>query len=78
MLGLGININIINTTGDLPVCTSIQDIKEAKTQDAHLQEFKAYVIHGQLHKKDVAQVIQKYMPIRHELAMIDGVAVKSK
>ena len=34
---------------------------------------------GWPHKKDdVAQDVQKYWPIRHELAMIDGMAIKDK
>ena len=51
----------------LSECTSIQDKQEVT------QELKAYTIQGWLHKKeDVAQDIQKYLPIRHELAMIDS------
>ena len=49
--GLSININIINTTMDLPVCTSIWDLKEATARDAHLQGSKAYILQGWLHKK---------------------------
>ena len=75
----GLSINTINATVDLSVCISKQDIQEATAQDANLHGLKAYIIHGCLHKKDeVAQDIQKYWPIRHELAMIDGVAVKGK
>ena len=34
--GLSINVNTINTTVDLQVCTSIQNIQEATARDAHL------------------------------------------
>ena len=66
-------------TTDLPVCTSMQDIQETTTQYAHLQDLKAYIMHGWLHRKDdVTQDIQKYWPIRHEVAMIDGMAIQGK
>ena len=43
---------------DLPVCTSIQDTQEATSQDAHLQDLKAYIIHEWLNKiDDMAQDI---------------------
>ena len=75
MRGLSINVNTISTTADLPMCTSIQET----TQDAHLLDLKAYNIHGWLHKRNhMAQDTQKYWPIRHELAMIDGLAAKGK
>ena len=77
--GLSINVITINTTVDLLVCTSIQNIQEVTAQDAHLQDLKAYIIHGWKYKKDgMAQDIQKYWPIRHELVMIDGEAEKGK
>ena len=69
---LNINVNTINMTVDLPVCKSIQ---KATAQDAHLQDLKASTIHGWPYKKDD---IQEYGPIRHELALIDGVAIKGK
>ena len=60
MWSQSINVNTINTTVDLPACTSMQDIQEATAKDAHLQELKAYVIQGWSHKKeDMAQDIQK-------------------
>ena len=57
----------------------IRSIQEATAQDANLQDLKAYSIHGWPHKKDdVTQDIQKYWPIKHEFAMIYGVAEKGK
>ena len=58
------------------MCTSIHNIEEATVRHAHLKELKVYIIEGWPHKKDVALDIQKYWPIRHELAMKDGVAIK--
>ena len=77
--GLGINVNTINTKTDLPVCTTIQDIQEVTAQNAHIQDLKIYITYGWPHKKDdMAQDIQKYWPIIHEFAMIDGATVKGK
>ena len=44
-----------DTAVDLPLCTSIQDIQDTTGRDAHLQELKAYVIKGWLHKKMIWQ-----------------------
>ena len=44
------NVNMIDTAVDLPVCTSIQDMQEMTASDACLQEIKAYVINGWPHK----------------------------
>ena len=49
--GLSINVNTIIPTTNLPMCTSIQDIQEATSQDAHLQDLNIYITHGWLHKK---------------------------
>ena len=70
---------MIETAGVLPVCTLICNIKEVTMRDAHPEELKAYIIKGWSHKnEDVAQDIQKYWPIGHELSMIDCVAVKGR
>ena len=76
---LSINVNTINTTVELPMCTSIQDIQEAAAQDVHLQDLKTYISHGCQHKEDdITPDMQKYWPIRHELAMIGEMDVKGK
>ena len=57
----------------------MQDVQDVQARDAHLQELETDIIQGRLHKKeDMTQDIQKYWPIRHELAMIDGVTIKGK
>ena len=77
--GLNINVNTPNTTVYLPVCTFTLDKQEGTAEDAHLQELKAYIIHGRPDKRNnVVQDVQKYWPNRLELAMSDGVAIKGK
>ena len=46
---------------------------------AELQMLQAYIIRGWLQNKDdLEPTLQGYLPIRHELAIIDGVAMKGK
>ena len=77
ILGMKISIHIVNTTADIPVCMSIDGIKVAIEEDAMLQRLKKYIIKGWLHIKNrVEPGLEKYLLIKHELAMIDGIAMK--
>ena len=67
------------TSVDIPTCTSIENIQVVFQKDTDLQRLKYYIIQGWPHNKDeVKQDMQKYWPIKHELAMINGIAMKSK
>ena len=46
---MNINIQTISTVVDMPVCTSIEDVKVATSQDAGLQRLGAYTIRGWPH-----------------------------
>ena len=64
---------------DIVICTFIEDIMAATSQDADLQLLRRYIIRGWPFTKDeVKPTIQRYWPIRHDLAMIDGAAIKVK
>ena len=54
--------------------------ESSKTKkDEELQKLKTYIIRVWLHINDkVEPGVEKYWPIRHELAMVDGFAVKDK
>ena len=72
-------MNTISTSVNILVCTSIQDILTTTHEDAHLKELMTYIIQGWLHKEEeVDQSIRQHWPIRNELAMIDGTAMKGK
>ena len=74
-----VNANAISTSVNIPVCMSIEYILGTTHEDAHLQELKTYIIQGWPHeKKEVYHSIRKYWPIRHELTVIDGIAMKGK
>ena len=77
--GKNVILPAISAVVDIPICTSIEDLQGATSQDLDLQRLKAYIIRGWTHTKDEMQhIIQKCWPIRHELVMIDGIAMKGK
>ena len=77
--GMGINMNTINTSVNLPVCTSIEDLQVVIHEDAHLQELRAYIVQGWSHKKEeVYHSMRQYWPKRNDLAMTDGIVMKGK
>ena len=76
---MNINMHVISTAVDIHICTSIEDIEAATRQDSDLQRLMPYIIQGWPYTKDeVKHSIQKYWPIRNELVMIDGIAMKGK
>ena len=55
------------------------DIMAATSQDADLQLLRRYIIRGcPFTMYEVKHTIQMYWPIRHDLAMIAGTAMKVK
>ena len=71
------NVHAISTSVDIPTCTSLEDMQAATSKDAALQRLKSYIIQGLPHYREKVQHgMQKYWPIRHELAMIDNIALK--
>ena len=72
-------MHAISTALDIQVITSIEDIQASTGQGSHLQRLKPEIMKGWLHSKvEVQHRIQKYWPLRHELVMIDGIAMKGK
>ena len=77
--GMNVSGHTINRTVDVPICTFMEDIKAATEEDMELQMLKRYIIGGWPHVKEVVEPrVEKYWPIRHELGMIDGIALKGK
>ena len=77
--GMGMNMNVISTSVNLPACMSIEDIQAATHEDAHLQEWGAYTIQGWSHKKEeMDHSMRQYWPIREKLAMIDCFVIRGK
>ena len=76
--GMNISIHTINTIVDIPIFTSIEDIKVATGDDVELQMLKRYIIRGWPHTKEGVDRLEKYWSTRHELAMINSIAMKGK
>ena len=58
---------------------SIENIRAAMNEDAELHMLKTYTIRRWPHTKDEVQPgVERYRLIRHDLVMIDGVAMNDK
>ena len=75
-MGMNINMHAISTGVGTQICTSMEDIYAATSQDLDLQRLNAYIIIGWLHTTgEVEHRKQKYL---HGLALIDGITRKGK
>ena len=69
-------IHNINTSVEI---TSIEDLQTATEENPDLQMLQRYIIMERpLTKEAVKPGVEEYRPIRHELVMIDSVAMKGK
>ena len=76
---MNINVHDISTLVNIPICTSVGDIQGATKQSIDLQRLKSGIIQGLPHKKGEVELSMKHdWPIRHELVMIDGIAMKGR
>ena len=72
------DIHTISTSVDVPICTCVKDLKVA-TEDVELQVLKRYIIGGWPDSKEAVEPgAEKFWPIRHEFAMINGIVMKGK
>ena len=77
--GMNISIYILNTAIDIPICTLIEYIRTAMSKDAELQILQAHIIREWLQSKDELEPsLSGYWPTRHDLVMIESVAMKGK
>ena len=72
--GMKVSIHTINTSGEIPICTSIEDMKTATEEDSEPQMLKRYITSGWPDSRKA----EKYWLIRHELTMKDGIVMKCK
>ena len=76
---MSISIHTLSTAVDVLICTSIEDIRTAVSTDAELQMLQTHIIRGwPQNKDDLEPSLGEYQPIRHDLTIIDGVAMKGK
>ena len=75
--GMSISIHTLCMTMDTSVCTSMEVMRNANSIDADQQMQQIYIIRGWPQKKDhLKPTLGGYWPIRHDLAMINSVAMK--
>ena len=76
---MNISLHMVNMTVDIPICTSIEDIKAVTDKDVELQMLKAHIIKGWSHTKEGLQPgVEKYWLITHEHKMTDCIVMKGK
>ena len=70
--GMSISINKISTVVDFPICTLIEDIRAAMSEDAELQMPQTHITRGWPQNKDQLQPsFSGYVPLRYDLAKIN-------
>ena len=59
--GMQLNVDVIQTTTNIPDCMMIQQLQQATSQDNHLQHLKDYIIRGWPENRDqITQNLQPY------------------
>ena len=53
--GMNVSIHTINTTVDVLICTSIEDIKATTEEEAELKILKRSIIRGRPHTKEMVE-----------------------
>ena len=72
-------MHAISTSVNICVCTSVEDIQVATLQDAGLPRAKfIHYTRLAMQKDKVEQTLKHYRAIRHELEIINGIAMKDK
>ena len=76
---MGIRIDTIQNTTDIPECMSILQIQQMTTQDEHPQCLKNIIITGWPNTKDqLHSDIRPYWSYKDDLAVIDGIFIKGR
>ena len=71
IMGMNISIYTLSTATDVPVCTSIEDIRTTTGEDAELQTLQAQRIRRELQNEDgLEPSLGGSWPRRYDLAMM--------
>ena len=77
--GMEVQVDVIQTTMDMPECVSMAEIQQASSLNNHLQQLKGIIISGWPDSRDeLCTDLQLYWSYRDELAVIDSIILKSK
>ena len=73
---IDIQVDVIQSTTDMPECISMVEIQQALAQDNHLQKLKSYIILGWPDIKDeLCADLRPYWSCRGELVVIDSITL---
>ena len=73
-----ISIHAISTSVDIQVCTWIENIRATISEYTDLQMLQAHMRGWPQNKENLEPGLGGYWPIRHNLAMSNGVVMKGK
>ena len=72
-------VDVIQTTTDMPECLSMTELKQASSQDSHIQKLKQFIITGWPNsKEEVSKELKPYWSYRDKLAVINGMVLKGR
>ena len=76
---LSISMHTLSMAIDIPVCTSVEEMRNAMSIDAEPQMLQTYILRDWPQNKDnLEPMLSRYWSIRHELALIDSLAMNGK
>ena len=73
---MDIQVDVIQSSVDMPDCISLEEIQHASLQDVQFQQLKTFIIAGWPHTKD--ELHTNIRPYWLQLAVIDGVILKGR
>ena len=77
--GMQISINAIQLMTNKSECMAFNELKEATSQDQHLQQLMEYIIQGWPGNKDqLLKDIRTYWMFRDDMVVIDGIVIKGQ
>ena len=78
MLGINITRNAIESHMDIADCITAERIMSVTIDKEHLSMLSDYVLHGWPSRVEVQKDLQPYWSFRDEIAVINGIVLKTK
>ena len=77
--GMQVNVNIVETTTNIPEFMTILELQHETALDNHLQQLKEGIIKGWPENKDnLPQNLRPYWTFQDDMAIIDRVMIKGR
>ena len=79
ILWMGLNINAIEVSTDMPECMEVEAIRHAMQDYSHLSALITYMIHGwPSTRAEVKEELKPYWPFRNDITVIDRITGKDE